>query len=621
MTDTSGEESDGNHTTDSTETSMAQMNWLGTQNQNLNLSRNSLPTSYVSTSPASWSTLSTSMFPSTPAPSVSTMTSPPSMTAPVSQTMLSNMSVPPPSFSGVSLNAASEANVALSPKMVMSQEQSVPKPLPQLSRLCTSNLGLSSGLQLPITPSRLLASALSPSQSIAGAVTQDWNSWLDEPIVPSPMYEQGPCTGWNGLVSGMDSRTPTAANTRIRSAKEMQNSSQVDPNHSSQTIGASPPVLISAIDWWKQDTAAQWQFHEFTMACFPAQHTLHEGGPKSTLSASVLSRFLTYCSFLCLREPTAPHPPFMHRHLLMMMKDRLPKSLAIVSSVMAALSMRLPASEAWAWHLLSTEMKAVVETARGIIAKKPGSSQMYRKTASLGRSLDGLDDAWEMVGVTQALWCYTVITIAEEMRNPAEATSEASMHRPWSSRLTSETIGVLQCLLGILAQTGFELQNHAWKSWIKKPQGSANVKPFDFLCWCMCETIRRTVLATHALLILLRHLRIGCDNNGSDAVLGQPPYPSRTYPLNWDPVMSIKLPVVADIFEETNEAIWRVHLENAISCSSNETMALNLFIKHRPKGTQDSDSGINTMVYSYFNQHDEFTNVCLSTLFGLTAAV
>ncbi|WFD26842.1 hypothetical protein MNAN1_001831 [Malassezia nana] len=549
------------------------------------------------------------------------MTSPPSMNAPVSQRMLSDMTVPPPSFSGVSLDTASEANQALSPKMSMPQEQAVPKLLPQLSRLCTSNLGFSAGLQLPITPSRLLNSALSPSQSIAAAVTQDWNAWLDEPIVPSPMYEHGPCTGWNGLLSGMDSRTPTAVTTRISSAKEVQNSTQGDTDNSSQTINASPPALISAIDWWKQDTEAQLHFHKYTMACFPGQQTFHEGGPKSTLSASVLSRFLAYCSFLCLREPTAPHPPFMHRHLLMMMKDRLPESLAIASSVMAALAMRLPTSEAWAWRLLSAETKAVVNVARSIIANNHGSSHTHRRTASLGHSLDGLDDVWEMVGVIQALWCYTVIAIAEKIRNPAEAASEASMHRPWSSHLISETIDVLQCMLGILAQTGFDLQNHAWESWTKKSEESANVKPFDFLCWCLCETIRRTVLATHALLILLRHLRIGCDNNGSDAVLGHPPYPSHTYPLEWGPVMTIKLPVVADIFEESNEAVWRVHLENATSCLSNETLALNLFIKHRPKTNQGNDAGINSMVYSYFNQHDEFTNVCLSTLFGLTAAV
>lgn len=498
-----------------------------------------------------------------------------------------------------------------------------PERLPQLARLCTSNLNFPGSLQVPTTPSRNLASALSPGQSIAAAISHDWNTWLNEPIVPSPMYEHGPCTGWNGLVSATDaSRTPTANDVQMRSSKEAQDREQTAGDYSSKSIDPSSPVLISAIDWWRRDTEAQWQFHRYTLTHSQDSAMLREDDPKSTLSFSVMSRFLAYCSFLCLREPSAPHPPFMHRNLLMMMKDRLPEPLAIASSVLAALAMRLPTSESWAWRLVGTELSEVVKTARGIMARVFECDQSSPDAKGLEQQLTNFDDAWELVGIVQSLWCYTVVSIYEEMRHSSSSKSEAGppMDRGWCSLLIPETVGVLQGMVCILARAGLHLQNRAWESWSQLSPKSPVVQPFDFF-WCLCETIRRTVLATHALLILLRHMRIGCDKKDSGAILGQPPYPARLYPLDWAPVMALKLPVVADIFDESNEAVWRVHLENALSRSSNENMALNLFLHNRPKGLQDRDSEINSLVYSYFHQHDEFTNVCLSTIFGLSTSL
>lgn len=629
MMDTSGDESDGNRTTDSIESSMTKLDWVESSNENVSFPNARVSQPQLSSTVPFWPALSTGVGPSVATVPSSTMES-----ASAPQSMLSQMRAPIPSMTGASLVAPTNATKSMMlnrtgklaldtnfPTISQPNEQT-PKAMPQLTRLCTSNLNFPAGLQVPITPSRNLASALSPGNSIAGAITQDWNTWLDEPIVPSPMYEQGPCTGWNGLISATDaSRTPTARDAQMRTDNEASDKQASIDNEAKKSFETSSPAFISAIDWWRQDTSAQWQFHKYTMAHFPVSHILRADDPKSTLSLSVMSRFLTYCSFLFLREPSAPHPPFLHRNLLMIMKDRLPAPLAIASSVLAALAMRLPTSESWIWRLVGKELSSVIETARGILIKVREIEQGKSWLKGIEQPATSFDDAWELVGIVQALWCYTVVSVFEEVRYPmnlAPGSPRSAIGREWYSRLIPETIDILQAIVSILAREGLHLQERAWESWSKSLQQDTDVKPFGFLWWSLCETIRRTVLATHALLILLRHLRIGCNKNESTSLLGYPPYPSLVYPVNWEPVMALKLPVVADIFDASNEAVWRVHLENAISHSSNETFSLHLLINNRPKFFEDRSSEMNTLVYSYFQEHDEFTNVCLSTIFGLS---
>lgn len=84
--------------------------------------------------------------------------------------------------------------------------------------------------------------------------------------------------------------------------------------------------------------------------------------------------------------------------------------------------------------------------------------------------------------------------------------------------------------------------------------------------------------------------------------------------------MALKLPAVADIFDATNEATWRVRIENT-SHSSNEILNLQMLMNSRPKFFEDRSSKMDPLVYSYFNEHDEFTNVCLSTIFGLSTSL
>lgn len=629
MMDTSGDESDSNHTADSIDTGITKMDWLESSTESLNFPHARMSQPQISTI-APWSTLNPGLLQSSSASSISTM--PP---APAPQSGLAQMRAPVPSMTGASLavpsNTASmmpknAGRLALDTDVPMPTQPNGPTPkrLPQLTRLCTSNLNMSSGLQVPITPSRNLVSALSPGNFISAAITQDWSSWLDEPIVPSPMYEQGPCTGWNGLISATDaSRTPTAKDVHMVSIKGTKNKQQNMHDDPKKSIEPSSPALISAIDWWRQNTESQWQFHKYTMAHFPESHTLRQDDPKSTLSFSVMSRFLAYCSFLCLREPSAPQPPFIHRNLLMTMKERLPGPLAVASSVLAALAMRLPTSEGWAWRLVGAELASVVETARGIMNNVHNSELGRSCFKSLEQQVSNFDDAWKLVGIIQALWCYTVVCVFEEIWNPSDPSSESSwpvVDRGWSPKLISETVDVLQAMVSILAQAGLYLQNCAWESGPKFLQQENDVKPCDFLRWNLCETIRRTVLATHALLILLRHLRVGWDKNGSTIILGCPPFPSLTYPVNWEPVMALKLPAVADIFDATNEATWRVRIENT-SHSSNEILNLQMLMNSRPKFFEDRSSKMDPLVYSYFNEHDEFTNVCLSTIFGLSTSL
>lgn len=480
-----------------------------------------------------------------------------------------------------------------------------------LSRLRTSNLGF---LHPPSTPSRLTGSLLSPGSAFASG-TFDFSAWLEEPILPSPMYEVGACTGWSGLLSANDTgKTPTAETSRMYLLKSPQ-------SHGTETSSVGVPVLISSSDWWARDKEAQQRFHCYILASLPTQQIVRSDDCRSTLAASAMSRFLAYTSFLWQREPSAPQPPFLHRHMLMMQRDKLPAPLAIARAVLAALAMRLPTSEVWAWRQVGSELGQVITAARDAIQKCAyAESHAFEQHLWLQQatSFSGL---LELLALLQALWCYVVVGA---MGNFFESDCGGEFerlfiaHRVWDPLLFPNALDALQQLTALVAEVTYTLQQRQWRSSENSSGGHAQ----EFLWWGVCESARRSVLCSHALLMMLRFMQSSSPTGlhpDYSIKLGVPPIHSSdaegTF-RRWSAVMYLELPHVAEVFEADNVTLWRSNLKTWADHYTN-VPTLALFTDRRPQTSDNICMESNQSLCAYFQQHDEFTNVCLSVLYGL----
>ena len=105
---------------------------------------------------------------------------------------------------------------------------------------------------------------------------------------------------------------------------------------------------------------------------------------------------------------------------------------------------------------------------------------------------------------------------------------------------------------------------------------------------------------------------------------GSQPYPAgirapMVWSMNdWQNIMAVELPAVADTFEADSASTWRSYWDNHQPIH-NARPTLSLFHSHRPAKVTQPRSEMQFWLESYLHQHDEFTNVCLSILFGLTS--
>lgn len=511
-----------------------------------------------------------------------------------------------------------------------------------LSRLSTKGLPASNlKLSIPQTPSRFgNFAAFSPAHSALMLGNMDLSSWLDDPVLPSPLYELGACTGWNGFMPGFDvGKTPTAHSSRANdryllkgpspsNTHAMPTTHELAPQSksSSGSDGSTPisPVLISSEDWWARDKDAQWRYHRYMYSSLPVKSLLHPNYPKTTLATSAVSRFLTYCTFLCLVEPNAPQPPFLHRQLLVAWRDHLPESLAVARCVLAALTLRLPSSEAYAWGLAARELDTQIRHAHETAAKLSVSARRSEKAAST--SPLNARETIEVMALCQTLWFYVVVAAFGDSFDRRDSQGFTLIHRFWDPALLSRAVDALQSLTALVA--------HMLPDVEKTPASEAmRATSFDddtreFLWWSVGESLRRTVLASHALLVLLQyclHFTQGAPAPMLESVTpGSQPYPAgirapMVWSMNdWQNIMAVELPAVADTFEADSASTWRSYWDNHQPIH-NARPTLSLFHSHRPAKVTQPRSEMQFWLESYLHQHDEFTNVCLSILFGLTS--
>lgn len=507
-----------------------------------------------------------------------------------------------------------------------------------LARLSTKGLQPGSlQLSIPQTPSHFgNLTMFSPGHSALMMGNMDLSSWLDDRIVPSPLYELGACTGWSGLISATDtSKTPTAYTTRVTECNALKGpqpssgtqmiSSGSDVKPSDENIVDSDntmpisPVLISSEDWWSRDSVAQWRFHRYILTTVPMLGWLRSEDCRTTLAMSAISRFMAYCSFLCLAEPDAPQPPFLHRQLLLKQRNKLPESLAIARCVLAALKLRLPSSDTYAWIQVAQQLERQIQDSHDTIVQ----INMYTGPREIVQRMLHFDGIMHIMAQLQTLWFYIVVGAFGESFDKTESRAFTLSHRIWDASLLPKATEALQQLTHIAATLGLMVQRLPAAEGMRNMEADDDTR--DFLWWSLCESLRRTILAAYSLLILLRFVLHITQNDQAPelAVLGYPPFPSTTYGTSrvehekWSNVMELDLPAVADAFEADRAGVWRSHLDNH-QPMGNAKLTLALFNAHRPLKKDEERTEMQFYLDSYFHQHDEFTNVCLSVVFGLS---
>lgn len=533
------------------------------------------------------------------------------------------------------------------PSVLMRMPQGPRRSAPALQRLHTENLreSMASALK-PTTPLQATnLSLFSPDQTsmITGGV--DLSSWLAEPVLPSPLYTHGPSTGWNSMSPMVDpGKTPTAYSARDAntfSTERLDSAGAAIAAEANSICDAyiqtplSSPASISAIDWWMRDEEAQERFHRYMINNAPSLR-IRPSDPKATLAMSTSTRFLAYSALLALTGPTAAQPPFFHRHLLMLLREKLPTPLSICRSVMSAISLRQRSNDHWAWSLVGNELEQLVNTARSFLSTLNDAHQRA-ELSGLGnnspeltvwfQSATRIEGGMELLAMVQSIWFLLVVgsfgSVFEDS-DAGETSAPLSATKYWCDTLVQDAIQVLQALVHLLTLTALQLQRGGWRNIATPNEVGTSAEAKDaidsrrFQWWGFCETVRRTVLASHALLALLRHI---VHNGAAPSPLGIAPFPElcaqvqphpRWESSDWSALLELELPAVATVFEAENYALYTANSRHAPA-----TLSLASFINARPPPGPGGVPPRELKVY--FKAHDEFTNVCLSVLFGLTA--
>ena len=551
-------------------------------------------------------------------------------------------------------DAGFDMNIPLVQQSLMAPPSSLVRPhvstrraAPPLHRLHTENLreSLAVNTMKPSTPLQATnLSLFSPDQTSLLTGNVDLSSWLAEPVVPSPLYTHGPSTGWTNLSPAADpGKTPTGYVVRdvggfdVERLESAGAAVAADVSSMYDTYVQTPltsPVLISAIDWWQRDEDAQQRFHRYTIAHSTGLRN-HPTDPRVTLSMSTSTRFLAYSAILALTGPNAPPPPFFHRHLLMLLREKLPTPLAICRSVISAISLRQRSNDEWAWRLVGSELAQNVSTARSFLSTLNDAHQRAELSGLGGaapelavwfQSAMRIEGGMEILALVQSIWFQLVVGSfgcvfgeggTDEVNSPMAAT------KYWDASLVQSAIEALQVLVHLLAITALQMQRGGWRDDATPYTMDTTSEARDaldtrrFMFWGFCETLRRTVLASYALLVLLRFIFRGTI---SGMRLGQAPFAELcaqgpTTPLwetgDWSAMLELELPSVAPVFEAENYVLFT---DNERRMPQRPTLAT--FLANRPE--RFSGRAPMRELKSYFQTHDEFTNVCLSVLFGLT---
>ncbi len=354
----------------------------------------------------------------------------------------------------------------------------------------------------------------------------DLSGWLDEPVVPSPLYRMGPSLhsaisgNFAGIAQSPVIDTPISAKFAASLAQTMgfvcqsrllallsgnappvgaanAPSSSSHPLSRSLSDATSPPQsrydcngqlvvpapqLPSAKQWWIQ----------------PDQ----SGEVAASIAQASAAHFVSYPALMVLTDPTSPIPPFIHRKWLQENRARVPESLANARSILAGYYVRLPASQSLIWRLIAEQIKVLIST----------KQQLSMPEA----------DPVAVFGAVASLWMYLVLIVF---------TDEPAITDHVDAALLDQALLVLSDLSQSLLHHTMEV--------CKKASDAATPSLATF-GWI--ETMVRTLFASYSLLVLQRFR----ENAGN----------ARERLAGCSLILDIPLPAGAGEFEADNEADW-----------------------------------------------------------------
>ncbi|PWN46683.1 hypothetical protein IE53DRAFT_14225 [Violaceomyces palustris] len=463
-----------------------------------------------------------------------------------------------------------------------------------------------------VQPTRLQIPNPSPIRTTLFTGSLDLSGWLDEPVVPSPLYRMGPSLHSLGsAMAGMgfhqspsveqhqqqqpSSRLAappvmTSGNSSSSEFEPLPNRSRSDPTGQDKVrYGADgelvepAPRLPSAKIWWSS----------------PQQ----EGSVKESLAQASAAHFVSYPALMVLTDPTSPIPPFIHRRWLHEVRFEMPSTLANARAILAGYFVRLPASEALVWRLISDQIRSINDN----------HAQLCNEGS----------DSFEVFAAVTALWMYLVLVIF---------TDDAASAKHVDGSLLESSFDALSDLTRTLVKHHDKLERERGGQATNQPTGG------DFGNWGCSETLRRTVFAAYSLLVLQR-FRAGAAER-SDRLAG------------CQLVLDLRLPSVADEFEAGNEEEWR----SSLNRSAVEEKSWRGPQQRRQEQQQSTNSDTATTtaaqasgasltpqgptlrqviearrngpaappprwLQSYFDNHDDFTNVVLSVALALDSGI
>jgi hypothetical protein len=433
---------------------------------------------------------------------------------------------------------------------------------PQPPRLLT-------GSKMPL-PASQPQSGQSSARPLFSALL-DLSGWLEEPVVPSPLYRMGPSlasfgAAGNSMSSALHFLPPTPTSEASASATRQALMTPRDSTMRSSTdptsdAGSSSAGAAAAAE----HTPAQ---------VMTAQHWWTSGAPRPAaelqgqIAQACASHFTLYPQLLVLPDPSSPVPPLFHRPWLAQTRVQTPASLAVARVVIAGFHSRLPASDAMAREMLSTHARNVFAMAEVIAA-------------------DG--DA-EVAAATAAAWLYLVLLLTSDA-DANESQAEGAAER--TAQLISEGLVALSTLSRALSQRVARLEEE------RRSAGA------EFLAWGFEETLRRTLFASYALLVLQRF---------------RTPQPPAQQALQQslagvELVLDVALPAGALEFEAATELEWR-----AAQCAriSAEAPTLRRLLQARSEAAgAGAAAKAHPDLAAYFDRHDFFTNCCLIVALAL----
>jgi hypothetical protein len=425
----------------------------------------------------------------------------------------------------------------------------------------------------------------------------DLSGWLEEPVIPSPLYRMGPSLSALGAAVSQPFLLPTptvanAGNQALLEAERMQPVQQRLTSNNNVSVSASQHAQTAALNWW---------------AAGPQERSAVDA---QEVAQACAGHFTLYPGLMVLPDPTSPVPPLFHRPWLAFSRLQTPAALAQVRIALAAYHVRLPASETMVWDMIRAQASSIVSS-----------------YDSISQSSD-----MEVFSATAALWFLIILLLMSTDPNSGQGVDEGM----------TDT-----CLIGLSHLARLLLQrlqareradkhgnSNAVEQQEARKQDDAGSSNSSYLQWGFVETMRRTLFACYALFVLQRFRATSPELQSQLA--------------GAELVLDVKLPATASEFEAGDDLEWRAaqHVKITDEQSSKpfgdgQELTLRTLLQARSEavaaqhggstggsGAQNSNDKDTTTtedrkkaILAYFDRHDDFTNVCLTVSFGLDSRI